>query len=55
MNILLDMISDFPVLPFEGGDSKIASYIWAKLREGGITIGDADIMISATCIKNREK
>lgn len=55
MNVILGLISDLPVLPFGYEEGKIASYLWAKLKEKGITISDADVMISAVCIRNEEK
>jgi predicted nucleic acid-binding protein len=55
LNILLDIFSDVSIIPFTSEDAKIASIIWAKLKAEGISISDADIMISAICIRNGEK
>ncbi len=55
MNIILSLISDVDVVPFEREDAKIASAIWAKLKEKGVFVNDADILIASTCIRNKEK
>ena len=55
MNVILGLISDLSVLPFGYEEGRIASYLWAKLKEKGITISDADVMISAICISSGEK
>ena len=55
LNILLDLFSDISIMPFTSEDAKIASIIWAKLKAEGLGINDADIMISAICIRNEEK
>ncbi len=55
MNIILSLISDVDVVPFEKEDAKIASAIWAKLKEKGVFVSDADILIASTCIRNKEK
>ena len=55
LNILLDLFSDISIIPFTSEDAKIASIIWAKLKAEGLGINDADIMISAICIRNEEK
>ena len=55
LNVILSLISEVKILPMENEDAKIAAYIWAKLREKGITISDADILIASICIRNNEK
>jgi len=55
LNVLLDLFSDVEVIPFTIGDAKIASTVWAKLKAEGLTINDADIMISAVCIRCGER
>ncbi len=55
MNVILGLISELSVLPFGYEEGKIASYLWTRLREKGVTISDADVMISAVCIGNEEK
>jgi Predicted nucleic acid-binding protein, contains PIN domain len=51
LNILLSMFSELSVFSFGKDDAKIASYVWAKLKERGTLINDADIMIASICIK----
>jgi Predicted nucleic acid-binding protein, contains PIN domain len=55
LNILLSMFSELSVFSFGKDDAKIASYVWAKLKERGTLINDADIMIASICIKNKER
>lgn len=55
LSILLDLFSDISIVPFTSEDAKIASIIWAKLKAEGLSISDADIIILAVCIRNREK
>jgi len=55
LNALLDLFSDVEVIPFTLEDAKIASTVWAKLKTKGLTINDADIMISAVCIRCGER
>ncbi|MEM4140904.1 MAG: type II toxin-antitoxin system VapC family toxin [Nitrososphaeria archaeon] len=55
LNIILTLISELNVVPFRLEDARIASYIWAKLKEKGMIVNDADIMISSICIRNKEK
>ena len=49
------MISELEILPFERDDAKIAAYIWSKLKSKGTMINDADILIAAVCIGNKQK
>ena len=55
LNIILSMISELEILPFERDDAKIAAYIWSKLKSKGTMINDADILIAAVCIGNKQK
>lgn len=55
LNVILSLISELTVIPFTSEDSKVASYIWARLKENGKTVSDADILIAAICISNKEK
>ena len=50
LNIIISLLSELTVIPFNLEDAKIASYIWAKLREKGMMVNDADILISAVCL-----
>ncbi|MEM2661311.1 MAG: type II toxin-antitoxin system VapC family toxin [Nitrososphaeria archaeon] len=55
LNIILSLISELNVVPFRLEDARIASYIWAKLKEKGMIVNDAEIMIASICIRNKEK
>jgi predicted nucleic acid-binding protein len=55
MNVILGLISELPVLSFGYEEGRIASYLWARLKEKGVTVSDADVMISSVCIVNEEK
>ncbi|MEM0053389.1 MAG: type II toxin-antitoxin system VapC family toxin [Nitrososphaeria archaeon] len=55
LNIILSLISELNVVPFRSEDARIASYIWAKLKEKGMIVNDADILIASICIGNKEK
>lgn len=55
LNIILSLISELPIIPFTSEDAKIASYIWARLKETGKVLSDADILIASICISNKEK
>jgi predicted nucleic acid-binding protein len=41
-----------PVIEINTAIWKLAASIWALLRKAGQTVGDADIIIAATCIEN---
>lgn len=49
------LVGELEVLPFIEKDSEIAAAIWARLRERGREVSDADIMISAICLRSGEK
>lgn len=49
------LLSDIEILPFTSKDSEISAKIWAKLKEKGYDVNDADIMISAVAIRQHEK
>ncbi len=55
LNLIRDFIGDVEVLPFTQKDSEVSATIWAKLREKGYELSDADIMISAISIRENEK
>lgn len=55
MSIMLSLVSELNVVPLTGDDAKVASYIWARLREKGETVSDADILIASICSRNGEK
>ncbi|MBO8181840.1 MAG: type II toxin-antitoxin system VapC family toxin [Archaeoglobus sp.] len=55
MNVIMSLLSEISVLPFGSEENRIASYIWAMLKEKGVSINDADIMISSICIGAKEK
>lgn len=55
LNIILSLISELNVVPFTSEDAKIASYIWARLKETGKVVSDADILIASVCANNKEK
>ncbi|MEM1558260.1 MAG: type II toxin-antitoxin system VapC family toxin [Thermoproteota archaeon] len=55
LNVILSLISDLNVIPFASEDAKVASYLWARLKEAGETVGDADILTASICINNKEK
>ena len=40
------------VFPFSNNSVAIAANIYAELRQSGITVGDADILIASTVIAN---
>ncbi|AKG91523.1 putative nucleic acid-binding protein, contains PIN domain [Geoglobus ahangari] len=54
-NQIAALLSEIEILPFTQRDSEISARIWAKLRENGLEINDADIMISAIAIRENEK
>lgn len=55
LNVMLSLISELNVIPFTSEDAKIASYIWAKLKETGKIVSDADILIASICANNNER
>jgi len=55
MNIVLSLISELNVIPLTGDDAKVASYIWARLREKGESVSDADILVASICSGKGEK
>ncbi len=55
INLILNLVENIEMLPFSKKESKIASIIWAKLRRKGITISDADVMISSISLSFNEK
>jgi hypothetical protein len=55
LNLIKDFIGDVEILPFTHKDSEVSATIWAKLREKGYELSDADVMISAISIRENEK
>ncbi|MFO7966152.1 MAG: type II toxin-antitoxin system VapC family toxin [Archaeoglobaceae archaeon] len=55
LNIILDVVSSMNVVELGREGAKIASYIWARLKEKGVSLNDADILIAATCVQNNDK
>ncbi|MCQ4152926.1 MAG: type II toxin-antitoxin system VapC family toxin [Archaeoglobales archaeon] len=55
LEILEDLLRDTDIIPFTRDDLKFSARIWAKLRERGIEVSDAVIMISAICLRSKEK
>ncbi|MCD6493232.1 MAG: type II toxin-antitoxin system VapC family toxin [Archaeoglobaceae archaeon] len=54
-NLVRNFVNDIEILPFTSRDSEVSAMIWAKLRERGYEVSDADIMISAISIREEEK
>ena len=54
-NLVRSFVEDIEILPFTSRDSEVSAMIWAKLRERGYEVSDADIMISAISIREEEK
>lgn len=54
-NLIRDFLEELEILSFTPKDSEISAMIWAKLREKGYELNDADIMISAVSIRENEK
>ena len=54
-NLVRNFVDDIEILPFTSRDSEVSAMIWAKLRERGYEVSDADIMISAISIREEEK
>ncbi len=55
LNVILRLIDAMGILPFTAKNTKHAAVIWAKLKEKGLTVNDADVMIAATAINAKEK
>lgn len=55
LEILEDLLRDTDIIPFTRDDLKFSARIWAKLRERGIEVSDAVIMISVICLRSKEK
>ena len=53
--MIRNFVNDIEILPFTSRDSEVSAMIWAKLRERGYEVSDADIMISAISIREEEK
>ncbi len=55
LNLIKDLIGSIEVLSFEAKDAEISATLWARLRERGYEVNDADIMISAVSMRVYEK
>lgn len=55
LEVLEELLSEIETLPFTMDDLRLSVEIWAKLREKDIKVNDAVVMISAICIRNKEK
>ncbi len=53
--LISNFLSEMEVLPFTKKDSEISAEIWARLREKGYAVNDADIMISSIAIREHER
>ncbi len=53
--LISNFLSEMEVLPFTKKDSEISAEIWARLRERGYAVNDADIMISSIAIREHER
>lgn len=49
---LLDFLNDFPVLPFDGEDARIAGSVRFELKRKGTPIGTYDILIAAQTLRH---
>jgi len=54
-NLVRNFVDDIEILPFTSRDSEVSAMIWAKLRERGYEVSDADIMSSAISIREGDK
>ena len=55
LEVVMGIIEDAEIIPFEWSDVRIASYLWAKLRNRGMTVPDPEVMVAATAIRLGEK
>lgn len=55
LEMIKDFIGNVEVLPFEARDAETSAMIWARLRERGYEVNDADIIISAISMREHEK
>lgn len=51
LRVIVRMLSELPVIPFTHEDAKIASFIWSKLKERGVHVNDADILIASISLR----
>ncbi|MEM0215733.1 MAG: type II toxin-antitoxin system VapC family toxin [Archaeoglobaceae archaeon] len=55
LEVLEALLHETDVIPFTRDELKISANIWAKLKEKGLEISDSVVMISAICIRSKEK
>jgi len=55
LEILEDLLGEIDIVPFTRDDLKFSASIWAKLKDKGIEVSDAVVMISAICLRSKEK
>ncbi|MEM2727187.1 MAG: PIN domain-containing protein [Archaeoglobaceae archaeon] len=55
LEVLEDFLHETDIVPFTRDDLKLSANIWAKLKDKGIIVSDAVVIISAICMRNKEK
>lgn len=55
IELVRDLVKSIEVLPFDMRDAEISAAIWARLKEKGYEVNDADVMIAAICVRENEK
>lgn len=55
LEVLEDFLHETDIVPFTRDDLKLSANIWAKLKDRGIIVSDAVVIISAICIRSKEK
>ncbi len=51
LRAIVRMLSELLVIPFTYEDARIASLLWSKLRERGVPVNDADILIASIALR----
>lgn len=55
LELIRDFVENVEVLPFDVKDAEISAIIWARLRDKGYEVNEADIMISAISMREHEE
>lgn len=55
LEVLEGLLHETDIVPFTRDELKISATIWAKLKDKNIRVSDAIVMVSAICIRNKEK
>jgi len=55
LEILEALFHETEIVPFTRDDLKYSATIWAKLKDKGYEVSDAVVMISAICIRSKER